>query len=895
MKKILLWFLAWLLVLFIGWSFIQDDLARISNFEKLDAGDFAVQQKVDSDSPNSQNPCLEWECIEGASCSASNTNDDWIDGDIENCEPMECHTVSCIRWWVWWDSSDIPSNEFVCVYTPIDNCKPIASWPECWDWIVEGNEECEKWVNWIPPEYCNDDCKILSNLCNTVTFQCEIWLINTGDYSNVWCNPTSIIDFNNDGFDDNCVPIFCGNWQRDAWEECDGSEGCNEWCYCEEWYEREWLNSCVKTQDVCEIDVSTCDDENENTRDSLTTDDSTCECKNECIIEELFCDASQTVDEINCRCVDGPIFCPNGDFNGEEEWCGCPEWQDLIDGECAPIVIITDPVCWNGILEGSESCEYDLANNKTMFLDDSYSICNDFCNAIKLVCNANNDACVYAENWTSCDSSIDIDEDGIPDACDDQICSNWKKEVGEECDDGNDTNDDECSNDCVKNFCLDWALNNGEQCDSTDPTDPNRDSCDENCILIITSECTYSIEKRIISVNQAEGMEVPFAVDPNINVAPGDVITYALDITFSQECEAGEEVVIVDTASIWSNTFIPQERTVTANPWAVITDTYQVIVPDGLWTESCDELVNTAWDSSVSIQYSQAPSICVKKVPVQIIRNGVIFWSDNPRDVLATQGLTTPSGYSTEPVYPGDEIVYEFITWDAGEDGCGTVPDSIFDDNGQRNEELSSDANFYLSDQPNSQGWEPELTPTMSWTWINNLAPVVQNWDDDQTAWFDLVIWASAVTTDGFLDDTATFEGIDRENDDLLESWESAFVKSTVWSIDASYDGEHAGEICNDAALFDSSCNETRHWACVPLGEGTPPSDCDANTPGDQVIINGVCCDSTNGVTCDIICPAWEVMIDGVCCVNSNNDQICDTNCSEDTIVINEKIMEAKM
>gem|GEM_PF-5309858 len=45
-------------------------------------------------------------------------------------------------------------------------------------------------------------------------------------------------------------------------------------------------------------------------------------------------------------------------------------------------------------------------------------------------------------------------------------------------------------------------------------------------------------------------MEVPFAVDPNINVAPGDVITYALDITFSQECEAGEEVVIVDTASI---------------------------------------------------------------------------------------------------------------------------------------------------------------------------------------------------------------------------------------------------------------------------------------------------------------------------------------------------------
>gem|GEM_PF-5564750 len=56
--------------------------------------------------------------------------------------------------------------------------------------------------------------------------------------------------------------------------------------------------------------------------------------------------------------------------------------------------------------------------------------------------------------------------------------------------------------------------------------------------------------------------------------------------------------------------------------------------------------------------------------------------------------------------------------------------------------------------------------------------------------------------------------------------------------------------------MFDSSCNETRHWACVPLGEGTPPSDCDANTPGDQVIINGVCCDSTNGVTCDIICPA---------------------------------------
>gem|GEM_PF-4756522 len=37
------------------------------------------------------------------------------------------------------------------------------------------------------------------------------------------------------------------------------------------------------------------------------------------------------------------------------------------------------------------------------------------------------------------------------------------------------------------------------------------------------------------------------------------------------------------------------------------------------------------------------------------------------------------------------------------------------------------------------------------------------------------------------------------------------------------------------------------------------------------------------------------MMIDGVCCVNSNNDQICDTNCSEDTIVINEKIMEAKM
>ena len=155
-------------------------------------------------------------------------------------------------------------------------------------------------------------------------------------------------------------------------------------------------------------------------------------------------------DACELYCGDGSIQTPNDlQFNEECDGSSIPAGtpSEILCTNCDLVWS-----CWDSYVDTAgaygaiEECD-DGANG------DNSDGCSDTCEFTYSVCNINNSACTFSINDTLplCDAAVDIDNDSIPDACDDQICGNGTQEWTEWCDDGNSNNDDACANDCTQN------------------------------------------------------------------------------------------------------------------------------------------------------------------------------------------------------------------------------------------------------------------------------------------------------------------------------------------------------------------------------------------------------------------------------------------------------------
>ncbi|WP_165703801.1 DUF4215 domain-containing protein [Enhygromyxa salina] len=224
-----------------------------------------------------------------------------------------------------------------------------------------------------------------------------------------------------------------------------------------------------------------------------------------------------------------------------------PEVENHKSSDAAIRLYVVNPVCGDGVVEGSETCDDVNVNNNDGCLDTCVQascgdghiwLGNEDCDDAN---DNNHDACLNTcmiatcgdgYTWAGveqCDDANDNNNDSCTNACAQAACGDGYVGPGESCDDANTDDDDGCSNACVAASCGDGIVQGDEGCD-----DANMIPDDECTNACTTPTCGDGIVQAAEGCDDGNGINDDACTNMCVPAACGDGI-----LQFDEACDDG--------------------------------------------------------------------------------------------------------------------------------------------------------------------------------------------------------------------------------------------------------------------------------------------------------------------------------------------------------------------